>query len=283
MRSAHAQRWRLARLVIGLCCLWLAGCAGTQLKKVVHEDAASPNGYVEVSTPHRGLLTVSRAGEALPVSTPLQLREGDEIETGPDAGAVIRFDDGNQVVLGPSTRVRLGSLEVLFGRLLAEVRGLFSVEDDTLVAGVEGTRFLFESKRGGPTKVMVLEGVVHCSSKTTSWPMIRLTGAQALSAAYGSAEPRIAQVSHAELSEIEQWANAIRTAPRAGFCCSGGAVAGAYSDACRGRFFTDEAAATAACKRVGHAPPPAITPSRIPAPHRVPTDVRRLPPRPAIE
>jgi len=361
MRSAYAHRPSLAGLALALCCLWLAGCAGTQLQKVVHEDSASPNGYLEISDPRSGMLRVFRDGKALALKVPLPLQEGDEIETGPNAGAVIRFENGNKAVLDSRTRVRLGSLEVLFGRLLADVRGLFSAEDDTLVAGVEGTRFLFESKRGSHTRVVVLDGIVNCSSKTNSWPTIRMTRADALTAPFGSsAEPHTSQIDRAELTKIERWASAIQTAPRAGFCCTEGKVSRTHSDSCpshfsttrrgaerqceagwccangqvdrsiraacrgrlhasrqsakrdcaapppaatgwccavgrvqkmdkavckrrEGRFYTDAAAATAACKRAGYPAPTVITPNRFPAPHPVPVDIHRRPTQPTIK
>lgn len=243
----HPHRF-LVRLTVGLCCLWLSAC-NTTLNKVVRADPGGPRGYIEVNSNDPGLVAAYRDGRRLEGRIPLALRKGDEIQTGPDAGAVIRFANGGEAVLGPNTRVRLGSLEVLFGKLLADVRGLFTVEDDTLVAGVEGTRFLFESERGREVRVVVLEGGVRCTPKAGGWEPIRLTAGMSLAARYGTRQaPRVERVGRAQIDDIERWANGIRSAPRSGFCCAGGQVRESLSSSCRGHFEDSERAARRQCE-----------------------------------
>jgi hypothetical protein len=248
MKHARRSIAALRVLLVAVGCLWLAGC-GTSLNKVVRADTTDPMGYIEVRDGYAGLVSVYRDGGPLPLRIPLSLRGGDEIETGPDAGAVIRFEDGGEVVLGPRTRVRLGSLEVLFGRIFASVRGLFSAESETVVAGVEGTRFLFAVDRGQDVQVAVLEGRVLCTSRTDAWEPIHLGPGHSMTTLYPhTVQPQIAQMSRGQIAEIERWAEGIRQAPRAGYCCLGGKVFEAHSNACRGHFEETERAARYQCQ-----------------------------------
>ena len=228
----------LMTLGVILCGLWLGGCAPSdRLSKVVRADPSAPLGYVEVSDRDSGIVSVFRAGQRLDSRTPLTLQKGDEVRTGPASGAVLRFANGGEAVLAPNTHVRLGSLEVFFGKVLADLRGLFAIEDDNLVAAVEGTRFLFEAERGRQTRVAVLEGRVRCIPKRANWAPIPLSAGQQLHARHGSNRvPRVERLSRAETEEIERWSNGIRAAARAGFCCARGKVYESLSNQCRGHF-----------------------------------------------
>jgi hypothetical protein len=201
----------------------------------VRADRSAPLGYVEVGDPDSGLVSVLRNGQRLNPRTPLALEKGDEVRTGPDSAAVIRLANGGEVVLAPNTLVRLGSLEVFFGKVLADLRGLFTIEDETLVAAVEGTRFLFEAERGRQTRVAVLEGRVRCIPKAGGWKPIRLVAGQGLRYS-GDREPHIAPLSPAEINDIEHWSRGIREAAISGFCCFNGRVTEAFSNQCRGHF-----------------------------------------------
>lgn len=243
-------------LTLLLCGLWLVGCAtSTRLDKVVREDPASPVGYIEVTSGYGSAVTVSRGGRPLPLDVPLMLQTGDEIETHGSNGAIIRYANGDEVVLGPRTRVRLGSLEVLFGQIFASVRGLFSAEDESVLAAVEGTRFMFATDRPRGTRVVVLEGVVRCSSRAGLWDSVRLGPADALRLDDPDLPaPRVTPATRFELGEIERWSSGIREAPREGFCCADGRVFRSLSFECRGSFHLDPMAAERACA----APPPRL-------------------------
>ena len=253
------DRTVLRAVALLLCGLWLAGCAtSTRLDKVVREDPGSPVGYVELTSDYGSAMTVLRGGRPLPLDVPLTLQIGDEIETGDSIGAIIRYANGDEVVIAPRTRVRLGSLEVLFGQIFASVRGLFSAEDESVLAAVEGTRFMFAKDRRRGTRVVVLDGVVRCSSKTGLWESVRLGPADALRLARpqypDSPVPRVTPATRFELGEIERWSSGIREAPREGFCCADGRVFRSLSFECRGSFHLDPAAAERACM----APPPRL-------------------------
>ena len=212
-------------------------------------DPAAPLGYVEVSDRDSGIVSVTRNGQRLNTRTPLRLQPGDVVQTSANAGAVIRLAGGGEAVLAPNTRVRMGSLEVFFGRVLADLRGLFEIEDQTLVAAVEGTRFLFESRDGRRTRVAVLEGRVRCVSKTGSWQPVRLGPRQAMrSRSPEDRKPRIERLSRAEIQDIERWSGGIREAARPGFCCYRGKVFDSLSNNCRGHFETSEKRARDYCR-----------------------------------
>lgn len=249
--QVHVRTHRLL-LVLGvlLCGIWLSGCAPSdRLSKVVRADPAAPLGYVEVSGRDAGIVSVIRQGRRLDPRTPMTLQQGDEIRTGPDSAAVLRFANGGEAVIAPNTHVRLGSLEVFFGRVLADLRGLFAIEDDNIVAAVEGTRFLFESEHGRRTRVAVLEGRVRCSSKSESWDAIPLDAGQQLRANEADARrPRVEPMNRHEIAEIERWSSGIREAARLGFCCARGKVYESLSNDCRGHFEEDRRRAEYQCE-----------------------------------
>lgn len=248
MNSHATAPGAILTIILIACSLVLTGC-NTRLSKVVRAEPSAQQGYVEVEGGHAGLVEVYRNGRRLDPRTPLALQPGDRVMTGPDAGAVIRFANGGEAVLAPETHVRLGSLEVFFGRVLADLRGLFQVEDDTMVASVEGTRFLFEARPGQRSRVAVLEGRVRCQPKSGGWEPIRLGAGQVLTARPGDPRPpRLSRLSSAELHDIERWSSGIRQAARQGFCCARGRVHPALSNQCRGHFDSDERRAQHLCQ-----------------------------------
>ena len=61
MKTASVYPVLTRTLVLGLCCLWLAGC-GSSLSKVVRSDPGSPDGYVEVEAGYAHHVSVFRDG-----------------------------------------------------------------------------------------------------------------------------------------------------------------------------------------------------------------------------
>jgi hypothetical protein len=229
----------------------LAGCAtGGRLERVMREDAS---GYVVVGGEEASsLVTVFRDGGPLAARPPLTLQPGDELETGAGGAALVQLPDGGLVVIDARSRVRIGSLEVLFGRVFAAVRGLFSVESENVVAGVEGTEFAFEVAPDRGVRVVVLEGVVVCTSKAGRWPPTRLRSGLGFATRPGGQElPRVGPASPRELDDIRAWVRRVSSATRPGYCCADGRVFASQSNACRGAFYADRASAQRAC-----APPP---------------------------
>ncbi|MEO7853872.1 MAG: hypothetical protein ABIR94_16705, partial [Rubrivivax sp.] len=135
---------------------------------------------------------------------------------GPGSAASIVFDGGSgggTVTLDESSRVRVGSLEVFFGRIFANVRGLFETTSENIVAGVEGTAYLFEVARDRSVHVAVAEGVVTCTAKDGNWAAIRLPAGQSLRSAYPNrAAPRVGPADARELRDAAAWAAAVAKA-----------------------------------------------------------------------
>ena len=249
--SGFATGARAALLIVAAAVL--AACAtrpdgAARLEQVLREDASAPSGYVEVGSGDASRFVTVFRGRPLAVRTPFALQRGDEVETGPGSVAVIRFADGGSALLGASTRVRVGSLEVLFGNVLARVRGRFSVESENIVAGVEGTEFLFTVGTDRGVRVVVLDGVVVCRSKKGNWKPIRLGATQVFSSSHpNQGLPRVEQADPRELDDIRAWARRVSDVRLSGYCCDGGRVFPSASNACHGKFFADQQTAARAC------------------------------------
>lgn len=238
------QHRLLTVLWCALLALCLSGC-GPSLSKVVRE--APGGGFVAAdSASAANIVSVTRNGVPVRVGVPLGLQKGDVIETG-DGGAVLRLEYG-EVVLAPRTRVRLGSIEVFFGKVFASVKGLFRVEDDTVAADVEGTQFMFESIPGRGMRVVVLEGVVRCSSKADQWTDLRVSAGREMTLTRADAtHPHLGPAAEADMADIRGWVGRIREAPRAGYCCAGGRVSESLSNGCRGHFYESLGTAQRQC------------------------------------
>lgn len=245
--QAHVTR----SLTIMLVYVLLGGCGATRLSKVVHTDPSAPGGWTEVADRDRGNVEVTRNGQRLDPRTPLPLQPGDIVTTGPNAGALIRFENGGEAILAPDTRVRLGSLEVFFGEVLADLRGKFEIWDTNLIAALGGTRFLFESQRKAQTRVAVLEGSVTCTPRAGGWEPVRLNAGEQLQArSGGDRRPRPTRLTAGEIERIERWFGGIRNAAEKGFCCSSrGGVSESYSNQCRGHFEQTRRKAEYACQQ----------------------------------
>jgi hypothetical protein len=247
MRSMNGLAARAATLMSVFA---LAGCAttGVTLDRVLRQD---PSGYVVVGGNEAvSLVTILREGRRLSARPPFALLTGDEIETVAGGAALIRLANGGMVVVDANSRVRIGSLEVLFGRVFAAVRGLFSVESENVVAGVEGTEFLFEVGADGAVHVVVLDGRVTCTSKTGRWRPTRLTTGDGFETTPG-ALPSVHPVSQSELDGIRGWVrrvvNPSRPPEPAGWCCDAGPVRLTTRSRCGGGFYPDRASAEQAC------------------------------------
>lgn len=203
--SAMKMFRRLAYpFALAVVCHALSGCATSPwIAYAARVDPANPKRYLR-SAAVTDAVDVYRAGR--PIFADQVLWLGDEIETGADSVAVIRFPDGNKVIINSRTRVRLGSLDVLFGRVFARIKGLFAVESQNIVAGVEGTEFEFTVAHDKAVSITVLDGRVICTAKTGGWPPVRMgSGTKMVSAHPHRMTPRVAIAAPAELEEIRSW------------------------------------------------------------------------------
>ncbi|MEP6609693.1 MAG: hypothetical protein ABJA83_13575 [Burkholderiaceae bacterium] len=200
---------------------------------------------------------VWRAGREIAVHRSMELLPGDELETGPNAAAVIRFREAGDTVVLERSRVRVGSLEVIFGRMLALLRNQFTVSSENVVAGVEGTRFLFEVGPDRSVRVAVADGAVVCRSRQNAWPPVRLRANEQLASRYPNrAPPSVGAADTRELRTYEQLSKEVSNAPEHGWCCQDGQVVASWSNRCTGSFDTDRAGALRQCRPAPPPPPP---------------------------
>jgi hypothetical protein len=240
-----------------IACALLCGCGGPALVKVARQDPANPGQYADLAANSaRDGVTVYRAGRPAAIALAKLLQPGDEVETNTDSVAVIRYPNGDEVLIDQRTRVRLGSLDVLFGRIFARVKGVFSVESESVIAGVEGTAFSFSVKPEREVSVTVLNGAVVCRSRTGTWGPLRLLESQTLLSVSGSAAgPSIGPASAVEIEQLKEWVTRVDRSlpppsPR-GFCCAEtGLVLPSTEIDCRGWFALTERDARERCRSV---------------------------------
>jgi FecR protein len=169
-RRAAASRSTLPALLRSLAITGLvtltAGCSGVAtLQSVLRPDGADAT--VED-------IQVFRNGRPVSPVLSMGLESGDEIQTEADSTAIIRFAGGTEVIVAPNTRIRIGSLWIVFGEIYVKARGLFRVETLYVTAGVEGTEYLLTVDHEAEMSMVVLDGVVRLMSKTGSWEPIAL-------------------------------------------------------------------------------------------------------------
>jgi hypothetical protein len=223
------------------------------------EDPRDNSRYVSLRNAElAGEANVYRDGRPLPMSLPYQLQSGDVIQTGPDAVAIVRLPEGNEIILDSNTRVRLGSFFVEFGRILSRVRGFFEAESENVIAGVEGTEFIFEITRDRSVAVTVLDGIVVCKSKIRSWQVRLNRGEVFYSQRPHLVSPGKRLATPKELDDIRRWIQKIEGSsglvePQPGYCCLEGKLFPSTRENCKGTFYLDRAQAMKACQS---SPPP---------------------------
>ena len=175
-----AHRFVFALLVMGGLGPCFSGVACAQASAAQPQPAETPILHLGESASRD--TRVFRGGRPVELRPGMPLQNGDEVQTGGEVDAVvIDFPTRGRVALAARTRVRIGSLEVLFGRVFANVRGLFSVSSANVVAGVEGTSFMVDVGLQGQMRVVVLEGVVVCRSRSDTWAPMRVRAGELFS------------------------------------------------------------------------------------------------------
>lgn len=153
--------------------LLLHGCGFARLDSLMVERNG---GWVQTG----GELSVIREGKRIDVAKGMMLKKDDVIETGPDTTATLRFEGdligSGGVILFPSTHIKIlnPSLEIDFGKIFLQVKGLFNIHFEYGTAASEGTEYLVEVDAKRNVDVTVLEGVVKLSSKQNAWQPVRL-------------------------------------------------------------------------------------------------------------
>ncbi len=174
----------LLGLLLGLSLL--GGCAAPGalvLHNVGSADPARVGSFVN-ATPAQASqgLRISRNGQGLAVDIGMPLMRGDVVESLDNTIAVIHFPDGHRATLLPGTRVRLGSITVLFGKLWVQaveavdaikaMQDRFKVKTEYVTAGVEGTTFWVQADRADNVRFGVVDGRISLSSAAGLWPAV---------------------------------------------------------------------------------------------------------------
>lgn len=253
-------RW-LALLVLQVGALVLLGsCVTTppgaaRLTSIVHAMPGADPPW-QLADNARGV-TVRRAGADVRVHTGMLLEPGDEITTGGGVAAVLQLGGVGEAVVDERTSVRLGSLEVIFGKVFANLRGIFTVRSETVEAVNDGTRYLFEVAPSRATRVVVVDGAVTCRPRRGSWSAVRVSAQRALIVDYpGTSTPRITAVDPRDIASRYQSIRGALPAPTSGYCCRSGQVTQTMSNQCGGTFWPLLALAERDCRPPPRPPPP---------------------------
>jgi hypothetical protein len=261
------QLQRFVRVVLLAGMLLLVGsCVTTtppgsaQLRSIVHAMPGSDPPW-QLADTARGV-TVRRGGANVPVHVRMLLEPGDEITTDGGVAAVLRLGgDVGEAILDERTSVRLGSLEVFFGKVFANLRGVFTVRSETVEAVNDGTRYLFEVAPSRATRVTVVDGTITCQPRRGSWGAVRVGAQRALVVDYpGTSTPRFTPANPLEIASRYESIRGAQPAPTQGYCCRSGQVTQTMSNQCDGTFWPSRAGADQECRP---APPP---PPRPPPP-----------------
>lgn len=173
-----------------------------QLWQVARQAPGTNRRWQRVDAVRSGV-RVWRSGREIAPRRLMELLPGDEIETAANTIATVRFRSVGDTLVLERTRVKIGSLEVFFGRVFALLRNQFTVSSQTVVAGVEGTRFLFEVGRERTVRVAVADGVIVCRSPRGVWAPVRLRANQTLLSRYPSRTAPV--VSDADTRELRAY------------------------------------------------------------------------------
>jgi len=190
---------RIRVMLALVACLAQPGCYS-----VTRTGAPEPAAMLETL----GNVSVLRVGKPLRPRPELRLQPGDEVATDVNGYAVIRYASGASVYLKPDTRVRVGSIFVVFGEVFARAKELFRVDTDFVTAGVEGTEFSLQANRMGLITVTVREGIVVCSSMRGRWAPVRMQNGERL-VAVQEQTPEVTKVPGKELRSETGWVDDI--------------------------------------------------------------------------
>lgn len=120
-------------------------------------------------------IEIIRRGAPMSASEKMVLEAGDEVRT-TAVSAVIQFPDKSWVIVEPNTVVRISSLWLAKGRILAKARGLFQVQTQFVRVSVEGTEYQVSVDENNQASVDVAEGATRLTSTTGSWEAFVVPG-----------------------------------------------------------------------------------------------------------
>jgi hypothetical protein len=136
-------------LIAGLCATWGAGAAEI--------------GQIKVA---KGLVTVERAGQAIPATPGLRLQTADVVKTGADSSVGITMTDNSLLSAGPKsvlaldqyafdtttyqgkfdTTLKQGTLAVVSGKIAKQSPDAMTVRTPATILGIRGTEFVVSAE-----------------------------------------------------------------------------------------------------------------------------------------
>jgi len=166
--------------VVMLCCFGQIGCTTSLTEQVyqnqsvlhgilVEDRSAGVANYRIANLQEWRRIRVTRKGKRLDVAPNMVLEVGDNIKTGPDMAAAIRFPNGSQLYVRSNSHIRIGSVFAFVGELFVRVKGAFQVDTEFVTAGAEGTEWVMSIAPNGDTRCTVLEGRIRLASKKNYW------------------------------------------------------------------------------------------------------------------
>ena len=151
---------------------------------------------------------VVRRGTRLNTILDMPLEIDDEVWTGPNSTAVIRFLSGSMVYLRPSSHIRIGSIFMFIGELFVRVKGVFQVDTEFVTAGSEGTEWVMKVLANVDSRCIVLQGRINMESKGQRWKPA-LVGANEQFTWRGQDYRKLGPASLEDLNKIRQWVSQI--------------------------------------------------------------------------
>jgi hypothetical protein len=224
------QRGLVCWLCLALALAPLSGCGTTKpTPKPLHLAAVVIDGDRLARPEELGAVRVWRAGAPLAVTVGMALQEGDRIDTGRAAHAVIRWPSGSELYMRPGSSGEIGSIRKAVGEFFVKVKGVFGIETEVVRTAADGTAFAVRTGPGGAATVTVFEGRVRVDSLRGLWPTVTVGAGSTATAA--ARAPQSLQASPAELQKVRDWVEPIEkllppAAPTRAGLSTGAVVAG---------------------------------------------------------
>ena len=194
-------------IVIFIIGIALQACTPVKLTHVLVDNRqAEPSEY--------HLVKIIKGSKSIATKPGMNLSKDSEVETDGRTWAIIEFAPGTRVFLKPNTRVRIASLTVIYGEIVAvidKLRGIFKVKTEDVEAGPESTVFTVSKKPNGPSKVSVIRGAVQLTSPAQAWPAVTIKQYQRATTLPG-APPRIDRMKSETFNLIVEWTNRVEFA-----------------------------------------------------------------------
>jgi hypothetical protein len=180
--------------------------------------AAEPIAYLMQG---KGNLQIMRANKAIKYKNGEMLFNNDEVKTGGESFAAIKYLDGGATVkVFPNSIIKLAAIKQgktldkstsitkggLYSKINGKIKGNFQVETPTTVASVKGTGFMTKYTEDKKTIINVLEGEVEIQHKESGNSSKAVAGTTTVTTETGAVDTqptKAGDISEKEMTEIE--------------------------------------------------------------------------------